>query len=371
VLRSGRLSRWTGDENRCFERELADRVGATRGLTLANGTVALEAALRALRLEEGCEVVVPARSFVATATSSVNAGCRPVFADVDRDTQNLTAETVAAVLTGRTRAVVCVHLAGHPCEMEPLTELCRKRGLRLVEDCAQALGARYRGRPVGAFGDAGCFSFCHDKVLTTGGEGGMLVTSDEELWQRARSYRDHGKSAVALERPAPDPEYLWVHDGPGSNLRLTEVQAAIGRVQLGKLDGWIDRRRELARRYLELLADHPLVRAPFEAPWARHAFYRLYLFLRPERLAPGWNRRRVIQEVRRAGGECGSGSCPEIYREGVFRAGPAAPDRRRPVARALGETSLALLVHPTLRDETVDRRARAIAGVLDRALGSR
>jgi len=370
VLRSGRLSCWTGEESRSFEAELARRVGVGRALTLANGTVALELALRALRLEPGSDVVVPARSFVATASSVVCAGCRPVFADVDPETQNLTAETVAGVLTERTGAVVCVHLAGHPCDMEPLLQLCRGRRLRLVEDCAQALGALYRGRPVGSFGDAGCFSFCHDKILTTGGEGGMLVTADDDLWERARSYRDHGKSAPALDDPTPDPEYRWVHEGPGSNLRMTEVQAAIGRVQLGRLDSWVSRRRELARIYLEAVSTHPLVRAPVEAPWARHAYYRLYLFLRPERLAPGWTRRRVIQEVRQAGVECGSGACPEIYREGAFREGPSAPDRPRPVARELGETSLALQVHPTLSDGTVRRRARIVAGVLDRALGS-
>jgi len=370
VLRSGRLSCWTGDENRSFEAELARRVGVERALTVANGTVALELALRALRLEPGSDVVVPARSFVATASAVVSVGCRPVFADVDPETQNLTAETVAAVLTGRTRAVLCVHLAGHPCDMDPLLRLCRERELRLVEDCAQALGALYRDRPVGSFGDAGCFSFCHDKILTTGGEGGMLVTADDHLWERARSYRDHGKSARALDEPAADPEYRWVHEGPGSNLRMTEVQAAIGRVQLERLDAWVSRRRELARGYLDALAAHPLVRAPAEAPWARHAYYRLYLFLRPERLAPHWSRRRVIEEIRRCGVECGSGACPEIYREGAFRYGPSAPDRPRPVARELGETSLALQVHPTLSDETLRHRARVVAGVLDRALGS-
>ncbi|MCP4204929.1 MAG: DegT/DnrJ/EryC1/StrS aminotransferase family protein [bacterium] len=369
VLRSGKLNSWTGDENRLFEEEYAKAVGSRHAIALANGTLALELALHAIGLKEGDEVIVPARSFFATASSVVRMGGRPVFADVELDNQNLSADTVRAVLTDRARAVICVHLAGHPCDLNPLLELCREKGLRLIEDCAQAHGALYRGRPVGSFGDIGCFSFCQDKIITTGGEGGMLVTNRERLWRRSWDYKDHGKSHDAIFGREHPPGFRWLHESFGSNFRLTEIQAAIGRCQLGKLEGWVAARRRHARALQDALADHPLVRAPFEAGYARHAFYKFYLFVRPEKLAAGWDRERLIEEANAAGVPCLSGSCPEIYREKAFAGGPLAPEHRLPGARELGETSLMLQVHHTLSDETIRERATVLRALFDRAAG--
>jgi dTDP-4-amino-4,6-dideoxygalactose transaminase len=368
VLRRGTVNRWTGDENRLFEEAFARAFGGRHAIAVANGTLALQLALHAIGLEPGDEVVVPARSFFATAAVVPLEGGRPVFADVDLDTQNLTAASVAAVLTERTRAVICVHLGGHPCDMDPLLELTRDRGLRLIEDCAQAHGALYKGRPVGALGDVGCFSFCQDKIMTTGGEGGMLLTRDERLWRRAWEFKDHGKSHEAVfERQHPS-GFRWLHESFGSNYRLTEMQAAIGRSQLGKLDRWVAKRRRLARVLHSALAEHPLLRVPFESGYARHAFYKFTLFVRPEWLADGWTRDRLIDEINQLGIPCISGWCPEIYREKAFAGGPFEPPERLPGARQLGETSLLLQVHPTLSVETVERRAAALVELFDRAV---
>ena len=312
-------------------------------------------------------MVVPARSFFASAAVVPLAGGRPVFADVDLDTQNLSAASVEAVLSDRTRAVICVHLGGHPCDMDPLLELARDRGLVVVEDCAQAHGARYKGRPVGALADVGCFSFCQDKIMTTGGEGGMLLTNRRDLWRRGWEFKDHGKSHEAVFARQHPPGFRWMHESFGSNYRLTEMQAAIGRRQLAKLGGWVDKRRALARIYHRVLADHPLLRIPFEADYARHAFYKLSLFVRPERLAEGWSRDRLIGEINQLGIPCISGWCPEIYREKAFSGGPFAPPERLPGARRLGETSLILQVHPTLSGATVEGRAAALRRLFDRA----
>ena len=367
VLRSGRINYWTGEENRRFEEEFARKTQSRYAVALANGTLALELALHAIGLEAGDEVVVPARSFFATAGCVVRMGGRPVFADVDADTQNVSAETVAAAMSPRTRAVICVHLAGHPCDMAALLELCRERGLRLIEDCAQAQGALYHGRPVGSIGDAGCFSFCQDKITTTGGEGGMLVTSEEALWRRAWSFKDHGKSYDAVFRCEHPTGFRWYHDGFGSNFRLTEMQAAIGRCQLTKLDGWVHRRRRHARFLYDSLRGHPLLRVLFERDYARHAFYKFYVFLRKDDLAAGWSRCRLIDEINARGIPCISGSCPEIYREKAFSGGPFAPPRPLVNARELGETSLMLQVHPSLSDETIARRAAILKEVFDQA----
>lgn len=368
VLRSGRLNYWTGELNRRFEEAFAARTKTTHGVAVANGTLALELAMHAIGLQPEDEVVVPARSFIATASCVVRGGGRPVFADVDPETQNISAETVEPCLTRRTRAVISVHLAGHPCDMEPMVSLCRDHRVLLVEDCAQAHGAAYRGNPVGGIGDLGCFSFCQDKIMTTGGEGGMLVTSSPEVWERAWAFKDHGKSRRDVYRDDHPPGFRWLHDRVGSNFRLTEIQAAIGLRQLVKLDEWVRVRRRNARILHAALADHPLLRFPFEADYARSSFYKVYLFVRPERLASGWTRDRLAQEVRDNGIPCISGHCPEIYREKAFAGGPFGPGRRLPNARKLGETSLMTEVHPTLSEATMHERAQVLRGLCDGAL---
>jgi len=367
VLRSGRVNYWSGGEGRLFEEEFAEFAGCRHGVAVANGTLALELALRALEIGPGDDVVVTCRSFMASASCCVACGARPVFADVDADSQNVTAETIREALTPQTRAIVAVHLAGWPCDMDPIMELAARRGLVVIEDCAQAHGASYRGRPVGSLGHAAAFSFCQDKILTTGGEGGMLTTNDEAVWERAWSFKDHGKSWHAVHRPDPNAVFRWLHESFGSNGRMTEMQAAIGRVLLAKLPGWIDARRRRAALLHQHLAELPAIRLAIPPVYVKHSYYKYYAFLRPERLRPGWNRDRVVRALQAEGIPCGSGSCPELYRERAFRGHPSHPGRRLPVAKLLGETSLMFLVHPTLAEDDILDTARAVAKVLDAA----
>ena len=200
VLRSGKVNYWTGSECRQFEQEYANFTETRYAISLANGTLALEAALHSLGIGPGDEVVVPSRTFIATASCVAMSGARPVVADIDSESQTLTAETVRDVLTPRTRAIIAVHLAGWPCDMDPLCELGRARDLYVIEDCAQAHGATYKGRPVGGLGDVGAFSFCQDKIITTAGEGGMLVTNNPDIWRRAWEFKDHGKNFDEMAR---------------------------------------------------------------------------------------------------------------------------------------------------------------------------
>ncbi|MCG3202989.1 MAG: GDP-perosamine synthase [Gammaproteobacteria bacterium] len=367
VLRSGRANSWFGTECRDFEREFADYCGTTYAIALANGTVALELALRALGIGHGDEVVVTPRSFVASASCASLCGARPVFADVDADSQGITAESIRAVLTPRTRAIVVVHLAGRPCEMTPIMALAEAHDLKVIEDCAQAHGARYRGRVVGSIGHVGTFSFCQDKIMSTGGEGGMLVTGIHEVWERAWAYKDHGKSPAALQPPAQSWKYRWLHDTIGTNMRMTEMQAAIGRVQLGKLDCWLARRAEHARVFDGAFENLSALRLMPPPPHVRHAYYKYYAFIRPERLKSGWDRDRILQAAQSRGLPCFSGSCGEIYRERCFADTAFAPSQPLPVARTLGETSLMTLVHPTLAIDEVRRTAAGMAAVIQSA----
>jgi dTDP-4-amino-4,6-dideoxygalactose transaminase len=367
VLRSGRVNYWTGSNVKAFEEEFAAYHGMPHAVALANGTLALELALRLLGVGRGDEVVVTPRSFFASASSIVLAGARPVFADVDRDSGGLTADSIAAAITPRTRAVMVVHLGGWPCDMPAIMALARARGLRVIEDCAQAHGATIDGQRVGTFGDVGAFSFCQDKIITTGGEGGMLVMRDRDLWSEAWSFKDHGKSWERVHAVDHPPGFRWVHADFGSNWRLTESQAAIGRIQLRKLDGWLGSRRLLALRLADGLAGVDALRIPVVPERIRHAGYRQYLFVRPDRLAAGWTRDRILAAIAAEGVSILTGSCPEIYLEQAFDGRPERPAERLPVARELGETSLSLALHPALGPEDVDDMVRALRKVMAHA----
>jgi dTDP-4-amino-4,6-dideoxygalactose transaminase len=364
VLESGKVNYWTGAEGRQFEKEFAEFVGCDYAVAVANGTVALELALYALGIGPGDEVVVPSRTFIASASCAVMRGAKPVVADIDPVSQNITAETIARVLSPRTKAIVAVHLAGWPCDMDPIKKLARDRGLYVIEDCAQAHGATYKGKKVGSLGDVAAFSFCQDKIMTTGGEGGMLTTSNREIWERAWSYKDHGKSYAEVYKKDHPPGFRWLHESFGTNWRLTEMQAAIGRVQLNKLPQWVEKRRINAAVLNERFSQLPALRVTVPPEDIGHAYYKYYVFLKTEALKEGWNRERVMLAIQAEGIPCFVGSCSEIYREKAFQKMGLGPADSLPVAKSLGDTSLMFLVHPTLSEEDMEDTARAVIKVL-------
>jgi dTDP-4-amino-4,6-dideoxygalactose transaminase len=363
-LFSGKVNYWTGQEGREFEKEFAAYTGRTHAIALANGSLALELGLYALGIKPGDEVITTARTFIASASSAVMRGAVPVIADVDPVSQNITAETIEAVITPRTKAIVCVHLAGWPCDMDAIMDLAKEKGLYVIEDCAQAHGARYKGRPVGSLGHVAAFSFCQDKIMTTGGEGGMLVMDDTSLWKRAWAFKDHGKSWDAVYERDHAPGFRWLHESFGTNWRMTEMQAAIGRVQLGKLDDWVKTRRKHAAKLTACCKNLPGLRVTMPGDEIFHSYYKYYVFVRPERLQDGWNRDRIMNEIMNRGVPCYSGSCSEIYREKAFTHAGYGPKKRLPVAKKLGETSLMFLVHPTLTTQEIDKTCQTIDNVM-------
>ena len=348
VLQSGKVNYWTGEECRLFEKEYATAAGCNHAVALMNGTVALELALHGLDIPSGSEVITSPRTFIASASAAVARECVPVFADVDPDSGNITADTIARVITPKTKAIIAVHLAGWPCDMDPIMALAEKHGIKVVEDCAQANGAAYKGRPVGSLGHAAAFSFCQDTIITTGGEGGMLTTNDETVWRRAWEYKDHGKSWDAVYNRKHAPGFRWLHESFGTNWRMTEMQAAIGRVQLRKLPEWVQQRNKNMSLIFDTLHDLSFLRVPRSGPDYIHAGYKAYVYLRPEMMRPGWTRDRIIAETSERGVPCFSGSCGEIYLEKAFSDCKALQQDRLPSAKLLGETSLLFPIHPTL-----------------------
>jgi dTDP-4-amino-4,6-dideoxygalactose transaminase len=379
VLLSNRVNYWTGTECREFEKEFATWSGTRHAVALANGTLALDVALKAVGVGPGDEVVVTPRTFMASVSTVVNAGAVPVFADVSPESGNLTAESILRVLTPRTKAVICVHLAGWPCDMDPIMKLANAHGLKVIEDCAQAHGARYRGRSVGSIGHVGAWSFCQDKIMTTGGEGGMVTTNDESLWRTMWSYKDHGKSYEAVYERQHPPGFRWLHESFGTNWRMLEMQAVIGRIQLRRMSDWAATRKSNAEAIWSACRDFRALRVPpfkcASCPGSclantancEHAHYKCYVYVEPERLAAGWTRDRIIEAINAQGVPCYQGSCSEVYLEKAFDGTGWRPEVRLPVAKVLGETSLMFLVHPTLTEAEIAKTCEAIKTVMTEA----
>ena len=367
VILSNKVNYWTGQEARSFEKEFAEWSGTEYAVALANGTVALDLALKALGIGAGDEVIVTSRTFLASVSSIVNAGAIPVFADVDLDSQNFTADTIRSVLTPRTKALICVHLAGWPCDMDPIMALANEHGLKVIEDCAQAHGAYYKGRPVGSIGHIGAWSFCQDKIMTTGGEGGMVTTNDRQLWADMWAYKDHGKSWEAVYEREHAPGFRWLHESFGTNWRMLEVQAVIGRIQLRRMQDWHRARLDNALAIWTAARLLPALRVPDLPDDEVHAAYKCYVFVRPQCLKPDWSRDRILNEIIARGVPAFSGSCSEVYLEKAFDNTDWRPAQRLANARELGETSMMFMVHPTLTGEEIGLTCRVISDVVQQA----
>jgi dTDP-4-amino-4,6-dideoxygalactose transaminase len=370
VLLSNKVNYWTGQEGREFEREFAIYTDSKYAIALSNGTLALDLALVALGIgtrnggSGTDEVIVTSRTFLASASAIVTAGARPVFADVDVNSQNITVDTVNAVLTLNTKAVIAVHLAGLPCEMDELMALADVHELYVIEDCAQAHGAKYKGRSVGSIGHIGCWSFCQDKIMTTCGEGGMVTCNNQLLWNKMWSYKDHGKSWDAIYNREHPPGFRWLHESFGTNWRLTEMQSAIGRIQLTRMPEWFKSRSKNADMIASVCSEFESIRVPTVPVYMEHANYKYYVFVRPELLADGWDRDRIVAEINALGVPCMQGSCSEVYLEKAFDGTHFRPSEPLPIARELGETSLMFLVHPTLTEDDLNKTVSAISNVL-------
>ena len=366
VLLSNKVNYWTGQECREFEKEFAQFAETQYAVALANGTVALDVALKALGVGAGDDVIVTSRTFLASASSIVTAGANPVFADVELDSQNISAETIEAVLTPNTKAIICVHLAGWMCDMDPIMQLASDKGLYVIEDCAQAHGAKYKGKSAGSIGHIAAWSFCQDKIMTTGGEGGMVTTNDEILWKKMWSYKDHGKNFDSIYNKQHPPGFRWLHDSFGTNWRMMEMQAVIGRIQLKMMPEWTAKRMANMEKIYAAFADSPYFSVHRPSDEYVHAAYKCYVQVNTDRLPEGWSRDRIMTEMNALGVPCFSGSCSEVYLEHAFDGTAWRPTQRLQNAQKLGETSLMFLVHPTLTENNIQTTESAIQQIISR-----
>jgi dTDP-4-amino-4,6-dideoxygalactose transaminase len=375
VLLSNKVNYWTGKECRKFEEEFALYAGTKYAIALSNGTVALDLALKAIKIEKGDEIIVTSRTFIASVSSIVNAGATPVFADICPNSQNVISSDIENKITSKTRAIICVHLAGWPCEMDNIMQISSKYNIFVIEDCAQAHGAKYRGKSVGSIGHIGCWSFCQDKIMTTGGEGGMVTTNNKIFWDSMWSYKDHGKSYDAVYKKVHPSGFKWLHESFGTNWRMTEIQGAIGRIQLKRMPEWNQQRNFHQNEIWNAAKKFKSLRVPQfnEKKWEFfhegniHGAYKCYVFINYEFLKKDWNRDRIIEQINAHGTPCFSGSCSEVYLEIAFKKRGLTPKNRLKVSRELGETSLMFLIHPTLTKANIEQTCKSIEVVMKKA----
>lgn len=369
TLSSGKVNYWTGNLCRKFETDFSNYIGTNYAISLNNGTVAIELALMAMNISNGDEVIVTPRSYVASVSSVVNVGAKPIFADIDPQSGNLTSETISKVISKKTKAVICVHITGIPCEMDKIMSLAKKMNLKVIEDCSQAHGAEYKGKKVGSFGDISTWSFCQDKIISTGGEGGMVTTNKYKFWNKIWKLKDHGKNhKKMMSNNSKKTGFKWVHDDFGSNYRMTEMQAGIGITQLKKLDKWQKIREANSLRIINKFKEYKDAVEFFNYPKEmKFAWYRCCILINENKLNRGWSRDRIIREFNNNKIPCFVGPCPEIYLEKSFQKNNFSPKKRLKNAFDLGKMTIAFLVHPTLRREDVNNICDAIQKIMTKA----
>ena len=370
ILRSGRVNQWTGNNTKSFEESFSCYIGVDYSSALSNGSVALSCAYSSLGIGFNDEIITTPRSFIATASCAALLGAVPVFADVDLDSGSITAESIEPHISKKTKAISVVHLGGWPADMLSICELAEAYNLFVIEDCAQAHGAKIGTKSVGTFGDVSTWSFCQDKIISTAGEGGMLSTSNAHIDSFTKSYRDHGKNTSLILDKQPSNDYRWIHESLGTNYRLTEIQSAIGLAQLSLLPHWSEVRRINASILICALEGISCVRLPLVPPSLTHAWYKFYFYLRPEHLASGWTRASVIEAINHLGYPAYSGSCSELYREACFSHIYPDSSYSLPNAKELGENSVMLVVHPTISVDLMQKYADIVGSVLTSACKS-
>ena len=365
VLRSGKVNQWTGGEINEFEAACAKTFEQTHAVAVFNASVALELALIAANIGPGDEVIVTPRSFMASVSCVVIRGATPVFADVDIHSQNITPESIKAVISPRTKAIIPVHLNGWPCDMVGIMDLAQQHGLYVIEDCAQAHGANINGHSVGSFGQAAIFSFCQDKIISTGGEGGMVLFRDKDDWSRAWSFKDHGKNYDTVFNKQHPPGFRWLHESIGTNWRMSGMQAAIGLKQLEKLAAWKKCRTQIAERLADCLTPFSAVSVPVPDNKMEHAYYRFSFHVDEKNLKSGWNRRKIMEAINAEGVRCLE-VCSEIYKEKAFGK-IDMPKPNCPNAVKLSDVVALLVIHPQIMDEDLKEMCHALTKVFDAA----
>jgi dTDP-4-amino-4,6-dideoxygalactose transaminase len=381
ILKKNKTNYWSGEEGKKFEKEFSNYHKNKYSIAVSNGSVALEISLKALNLSINDHVIVTPRSFIISASCVLNLGLKPIFADVDKN-GNLNMHGIIKAYNKKVKAIILVHLNGLPCDLDPIIKFTKKKKIFLIEDCSQAHGSVYKGKKVGSFGDVATWSFCQDKIISTGGEGGIISTNNKKIWKKCWSYKDHGKNYDTVFKKKHKTGFRWLHDDLGTNNRMTEIQASLGRYQLKYLDQQLEKRNKIANLYLDGLKhlwnkfdilkkpDFKCETCPLKnfiykkCTSCYHSFYKLNFFINHKKI----NQIKIIRELNKNKIFCNIGSCPEIYREKIFQKLNAYPKKRLFNAKLLGKTSIMFPIIPSKSLVSIKKEIKLITKIFNNYL---
>ena len=353
ILKSGKVNYWTGKYCKIFEKNFSNYHKIKYSVTVNSGTSALECAIKSLNLKQGSEIITTPRSYYTSASSIINCGMKPKFSDISIDSQNLDPIKLEKSINKKTKAIICVHLSGYPCDMNRILKIAKENKIYVIEDCSQAHGASILNKKVGSFGDISAWSFCQDKIISTGGEGGMVATNKLTLYKKVLSIKDNGRNYEKIKRISYSGSFNYIHDFIGSNYRMTEIQAIIGISQLKRLDQMILRRNSNAKVFNNYFHDLDNIFLLLQNSKNTNAYYRYYLFVKKSK-----NQKILINKIRSKGIECIAGSCPEIYLEKYFKNNFKVKEMFG--AKYLATRSVCLKVDQTLDIKIIHQQAKII-----------
>jgi dTDP-4-amino-4,6-dideoxygalactose transaminase len=366
VIKSGKINYTTGKYGKKFEYEFSKYVGNKYSVAICNGTAALEVAIKSLKLPKRSEIIVPARSFFASASCIVNTGYTPVFVDVDLLTQNVCLKDLKKKINWKTKAIVCVHLAGLPCDMYGIKKIAKKNKIKIIEDCSQAHGASINNKQVGSFGDVSTWSFCNDKIISTLGEGGMISTNNKKIYEFCKRYINHG-TVLKIEKNLD--KFIYSKDYFGTNLRITEIQSIAGLEQLKNLEKIQIYRDKVAKNYFDFISKYQkYFYSYYPSKEIKSAWYRFYFFVKINSKDDQKTRYKIIKDLKKKNLRCFTGSCPEIYLEKSFRKLKGFKQKRLKNCKILGETSIALDIDHTIRYHEHKENLLILKNVIEKIL---
>lgn len=367
ILRSGKVNYWTGTEGKLFEKEFSSFFKIKYSVAVANASLALECALKSIGIKKNDDVIVTSKSYISSASCVVNIGANPIFSDVDLNSQNITVDSIKKIITKNTKAIICVHLGGFPCDMIKIKKFAKTRKIKIIEDCSQSHGASINKKFTGSFGDIAVWSFCNEKIISTG-EGGMISTNSKKIWEKIWSTKEIGKNFyLSRKKKQSNLKFRWLHNSFGTNLRMTEIQSAIGRIQLKKLKSFIKERKFNANIINKIFSKFEFIIVPQVPKNIEHAFYRYYVRIDKAKLKKGWSRDRILKKLNQMGIMSNQGSCSEIYLEKCFKNQKIGPATRLKNAKLLGEQSVAFIVDPRLNINKIIKKQEYIQKIFSSA----
>ena len=357
ILKSGRTNYLIGKEGSKFEKNFSKFYNIKYTNVVANASLGLELSLLSLNLKKGDEVIVTPRSYHSSVSSIIRAGLTPIFADIDRYSMNICPKSIEKNISKKTKAIICVHLYGMPCDMKKINKLCTKFKLKVIEDCSQAHGTKISKKYVGSFGDISVFSFCQDKIISTGGEGGMIATNNKKLHNKIWSLKEIGKNKTKYHKvDNSSNNFPYLHDSIGTNARITEIQSCIGNYQLNKLKNYIRRRNLNAMIYYEKLKKCKYLIIPKFSSNITHSYYRYTVIINDKLI----KRSLLMKNLKMEGVECNVGGCPTIYDEKYFKKNFRINKNNFPNTEYLKDKTISFIV-----DQTVDKKEiRKVCNIL-------